>query len=202
MALSCRVLGVSRAGYYAWRDRPPSARARADAELTAVIHRLHRESRGTYGSPRIHADLRAARAAARAQAGGRLMRQAGLAGLPPAPAAPPHDGRRPGGGPAPNLVQRASTGWRRTGSGWRTSPTCPTEEGWLYLAVVLDAFSRRVVGWAMADHLRTELVLDALDDGPGDPPAGGGLVHIRTAGANTLAGLRAAPARRPGWCPR
>jgi putative transposase len=177
VALSCRALGVSRAGYYAWRERPSSARARADAELTAVIHRLHGESRGVYGSPRIHAELRAAGRRHARKRVARLMRTAGLRGCPRPRRRPRTTVADPAAAAAPNLVKRRfdpSAPDRL----WVADVTyIPTEEGWLYLAAVLDAFSRRVVGWAMADHLRTELVLDALDLALATRRPAAGLVH-------------------------
>ena len=163
VSLLCRVLGVSRAGYYAWTRRPPSVRARQDAELTNQIRTIHQRSRATYGAPRVHAELRLdhnVRVGRKRVA--RLMRSAGLVGC--------H--RRRGRGltrrdpqatPAPDLVERTFTA-AEPDRLWTADITyIPTWSGWLYLAVVLDVFSRRVVGWAMADHLRTELVLDALD---------------------------------------
>jgi putative transposase len=158
----CRVLGVSPSGFYAWRKRPLSARARADVELSAEIEAIHRESRGTYGAPRIHAEL-----AARGIRGGRkrvarLMRHAGLVGV---------SRRRQvrttvrdeTARPAPDLVERD---FRAAGPNrlWVADITSvPTWAGFLYLTVVLDAWSRRVIGWAMDTHLRTALVLTALD---------------------------------------
>ena len=124
MALSCRVLGVSRAGYYAWRGRPPSARARADAALTAVIHRLHAESRGTYGSPRVHAELRAAGAPARPQAGGPADAPGRPGGVPRRRRRPRTTVADPAAAAAPDLVQRDFTAaGAGPACGWRTSPT-------------------------------------------------------------------------------
>jgi putative transposase len=158
-----RVLGVARAGYYAWASRPPSDRDHADALLGEQIRQIHARSRGTYGAPRVHAELRLGldiRVGRKRVA--RLMREHGLQGV--------HRRRRhgttrrdPQASPASDLVERdfKPTGPNRL---WVADITQQrTGEGWLYLAVVLDAFSRRVVGWSMADHLRTELVLDALD---------------------------------------
>jgi putative transposase len=158
-----RVLGVARAGYYAWASRPPSDRARQDALLGEQIRQIHVRSRGTYGAPRVHAELRLGldvRVGRKRVA--RLMRDHGLQGV--------HRRRRggltrrdPHAVPAPDLVERDFTpaGPDRL---WVADITQQrTDQGWLYLAVVLDAFSRRIVGWSMADHLRTELVLDALD---------------------------------------
>jgi len=158
----CRTLGVSPSGYYAWRKRPLSPRARADVELTAQIQVLHRESRGTYGAPRIHADLAAHGIRVGRKRVARLMRNAGLQGV---------SRRKPfrttvrdeTARPAPDLVDRQfeAAGPDRL---WVADITyVPTWAGFLYLAVVLDAWSRRVIGWAMASHLRTELVLAALD---------------------------------------
>ena len=158
----CRTLGVSPSGYYAWRKRPLSPRARADVELTAQIQAIHRESRGTYGAPRIHADLAAQGIHVGRKRIARLMRCAGVHGV----------SRRKQfrttvrdetARPAPDLVERqfAAAGPDRL---WVADITyVPTWAGFLYLAVVLDAWSRRVIGWAMETHLRTELVLDALD---------------------------------------
>jgi putative transposase len=177
VALSCRVLGVSRAGFYAWRERPPAARVQADAELTAVIHRLHAENRGAYGSPRIHAELHAAGRRHGRKRVARLMRQAGLAGCRRRRRRPRTTVADPAAAPAPNLVRRDFTP-PAPDRVWVADITyIPTGEGWLYLAAVLDAFSRRVVGWAMADHLRTELVLDALDLALATRRPGAGLIH-------------------------
>ena len=159
----CRHLGVSPAGYYAWRGRPPSARAVADAALTDTIRGIHTASRGTYGAPRVHAELafdHGVRCGRKRVA--RLMRSAGLEGV--------HRRRRQGltrrdptAGPSDDLVERdfRPDGPDRLWVADITQQRC--WDGWLYVAVVIDAFSRRVVGWSMADHLRTELVLDALN---------------------------------------
>lgn len=159
----CRVLGVSSSGYHAWRRRPPSARALNDQRLSELIVAIHTRSRGTYGVPRVHAELafdHGLRVGRKRVA--RLMGAAGLEGV--------H--RRRGtrttrrdrdAAPAPDLVQRqfAPTGPDRL---WVANITyVPTWSGFLYLAVVIDAWSRRVIGWSMAGHLRTSLVLDALE---------------------------------------
>jgi putative transposase len=158
----CRVLGVSPSGHYAWRKRPLSARARADLELSAEIQAIHRESRGTYGAPRIHAELAARGIRLGRKRVARLMRGAGLHGV----------SRRKQfrttvrdetARPAPDLVDRQfqAAGPDRL---WVADITyVPTWAGFLFLAVVLDAWSRRIIGWAMETHLRTELVLAALD---------------------------------------
>jgi putative transposase len=162
-ATCCRLLGVSTSGFYEWRGRTPSARAQADAELTVSIAEIHRISRGTYGAPRVHAELRLGRGLRigrkRVE---RLMRDAGLAGVYRRrirggtvrdPAADPH----------PDLVRRQFTAGGPDRLWCMDVTQHRTGEGWVYCAVVVDAFSRRVVGWSIADHLRAELVCDALD---------------------------------------
>ena len=158
----CRVLGVSASGYYAWRSRSPSRRSIEDAVLQADIESIHRRSRATYGVPRVHAELRAEGTCVGRKRVARLMRRAGLAGASRRKKAwttkRDRDAR-----PAPDLVERDFTaeGPDRL---WVADITyIPTWTGFLYLAVVLDAWSRKIVGWAMATHLRTELVLDALN---------------------------------------
>jgi putative transposase len=162
IATMCRVLGVSASGYYARRTRPPAARAPVDAELSARIAAIHQSSRATYGAPRIHAELAAEGLHVGCKRVARLMASAGLHGV----------SRRKwvittvrdrGARPAPDLVERnfAASGPNRL---WVADITyIPTWAGFLYLAVVLDVFSRRIVGWAMETYLRTELVLKALD---------------------------------------
>jgi putative transposase len=162
VATLCHLLDVSRSGYYAWRTRPPSARARANQELTRHIRAAHEQSRGTYGAPRIWAELRDRGLVCSRKRVARLLRLAGLQGCHrrKGPAAPR---RTPGPLPAPDLVRRdfAAPAPDRL---WVADITyVPTWAGFLYLAVVLDAHSRRIVGWAMADHLRSELVIDAVD---------------------------------------
>jgi putative transposase len=156
------MLGVSPSGYYAWAGRAPSARSLADAALTERIKKIHEESRETYGVPRVHFELAVEGVRVGRKRVARLMKAAGLQGV----------SRRkwtrttvrcPGASPSPDLVDRDFTapGPDRL---WVADITyIPTWAGFLYLAVVLDAWSRRVVGWAMATHLRTELVLDALN---------------------------------------
>jgi len=174
----CRVLGVSRSGFYAWRSRPPSARAAADAALTETIRRVHAGSRGTYGAPRVHAELaeeHGVRCGRKRVA--RLMRAAGLAGCHRR-RAPRTTRRDRASAPAPDLVRRAFAA-AAPNALWTADITyLPTWSGFLYLAVVLDAFSRRVVGWAMADHLRAELVVSALEMALGRRrPAAGLILH-------------------------
>ena len=162
IATTCRVLGVSPGGYYARLKRPPSARACADAELSARIAEIHRRSRATCGAPRIHAELAEQGIRVGCKRVARLMRVAGLRGVSRRnwiiTTVRDRDAR-----PAPDLVERNFTaaGPNRL---WVADITyIPTWAGFLYLAVVLDAFSRKIVGWAMETYLRSELVLKALD---------------------------------------
>lgn len=158
----CRVLRVSPSGFYAWRTRPPSRRAQQDAMLLAHLRTCHDRSDGTYGAPRLLGDLRDLGLSVGQKRVARLMRQDGLVGV----------SRRRGvrttrRGPdehaAADLVQRDFTA-TTPNELWVADITyVPTWAGFLYLAIVLDAWSRRVVGWAMASHLKTDLVLAALN---------------------------------------
>ena len=160
VAQLCRVLQVAASGYYAWRHRPPSRRAQANVALTEQIRALHQRSRCTYGAPRIHADLQAGQQRISRKRVARLMRAAGLAGRPPR-----RFRRTTVADPkvhVEDLVQRDFTASAPDRKWFGDITYVRTWEGWLYLAVILDAYSRKVVGWAMADHLRTELATDAL----------------------------------------
>ena len=162
IATLCRVLGVSPSGYYAWRARPLSTRARADVKLSAEIQAIHRESRGTYGVPRIHAELADRGIHVGRKRVARLMRGAGLQGVSRRKAFRTTE-RDETARPAPDLVERQFTA-AGPDQLWVADITyVPTSAGFLYLAVVVDAWSRRVIGWAMETHLRTELVLAALN---------------------------------------
>jgi putative transposase len=176
VSLLCSVLGVSRAGYYAWKDRPASARERRDAALVELIGRLHAESKGTYGWPRIHAELRHRGVYVSRKRVARLMRWAGLSGM-----VRRRKGRTtirvPGIATAPDLVRRdfAPTAPNRL---WAADLTeVSTWEGKLYLAVVLDCYSRRCIGWAMAEHMRAELVVEALEMAIWQRRPEAGLIH-------------------------
>ena len=158
----CRVLGVSTSGYYAWRIRPRSKRARADAELSLHIQAIHERSRATYGAPRIHAELAAQGVRVGRKRVARLMEVTGIYGVSRRKWLTTTTRDR-AARPAPDLVERNFSA-ARPNRLWVADITyIPTGAGFLYLAVVLDAFSRRVVGWAMETHLRTELVLAALN---------------------------------------
>lgn len=161
----CARLGVSTSTFYAWRHRQahPTPKMRADADLTATIRAIHTGSHGVYGAPRVHAELRLGLGReVNVKRVTRLMRVAGIQGISRRPA---HGctRRRPGAVPSDDLVHRQ---FRPGGPDrlWVGDVTQhPTSEGWVYLATVIDAWSRRVVGWSIADHLRAELVVDALD---------------------------------------
>ena len=158
-----RVLGVSSSGFYAWCRRGPSARARRDATLLDQIRASHRASRATYGAPRIVRDLREAGARVGQKRVARLLRGLGLQGVSRRRSWRRTTVRDPHARPAPDLVQRQFQASRRDAVWVADITYVPTATRVLYVAVVLDVWSRRVVGWAMAEHLRTELVLAALE---------------------------------------
>ena len=163
VATMARVLGVSRAGFYAWRDRPPSKHAVADAALLRRVWTVHASSRQTYGAPRIHADLRLRGEWHGRKRIARLMRDAGLVGASHRRGGPVTTRRDADARPAPDLVDRQFTA-AGPDQPWVAGITyVPTAAGFLYLAVVLDAWSRKIVGWSMANHLRADLVLAALE---------------------------------------
>jgi putative transposase len=162
IATMSRVLGVSASGYYAWRARPASRRAQQDGVLLRQIRTAHAASRETYGVPRIWHELREAGVVVGRDRVARLMRIAGLRGVSRRRfvATTVRDERAR---PAPDLVERQFEA-KAANQLWVADITyVPTWAGFLYLAVVLDVFSRRVVGWAMETHLRAELVLAALE---------------------------------------
>ena len=176
VSLLCKMVGVSKSGYYAWKSRPPSRRSREDAALTEKIREIHERSRQTYGYRRVHAEMRALGIRCGRRRVARLMRKAGLRGC--------MRGRKmrttrrdPRVVPAPDLVKRH---FRATVPDklWTADiPYLRTDEGFLYLAFVLDVYSRKVVGWSMASHLRTELVVDALEMAVWRRKPKAGLVH-------------------------
>ena len=172
----CKILGVSKSGYYGWKGRPPSKRNRENDALTEKVRQIHERSRETYGSPRVHAELRELGVRCSRKRVERLMRKAGLLGC--------MRGRRKGttrrgkrSAAAEDLVKRdfAAT---RVDRIWVADITyVATQEGFLYLAFILDVYSRRIVGWAMENHLRTELVIDALRMAVWRRKPAAGLVH-------------------------
>jgi len=178
IALLCRVLRVARAGYYAWRRRGPSARAQADATLTVQLVQLHTASRATYGAPRLHADLAAAGTGVGRKRVARLLRLAGLRGVSRRRRVPRTTRADPAAIPAPNVLKRQFVAAAPDRCWVGDITYLPTSEGWLYLASLVDVYSRRVVGVALADHLRTELALEALQLALGQRhPQPGMLVH-------------------------
>jgi putative transposase len=175
--LLCSVLGVSRSGFYAWSTKAPSDRALSDAWLTEQIREIHAANRGVYGAPRIQAELQIARGirVGRKRVE-RLMRQAGISGL-----VPKKRGRTtirvPGVRVADDLVQRD---FRPSAPNvlWVADITyLRSWEGWLYLVAVQDTYSRRIVGWSMTDHMRAELVVDALNMAIARRRPEAGLIH-------------------------
>lgn len=162
ITVMCRVLAVSRSGYYAWRKRPPSARKMADQALSQQIKDIHQQSRQTYGSPRIQAELAENGVNCGTKRVARLMRDEELFAkqhrkfrVSTTDSAHPYP-------VAPNLLDQDFSA-SRPNEKWLTDITyIPTAEGWLYLAVVLDLYSRRIVGWAMSNSLERPLVLAAL----------------------------------------
>ena len=187
MSMMCRVLEVSRAGYYAWRGRGPSERDEQNVELVAEIVEIHDESRGTYGSPRVHAELRERGFEVSRKRVEKQMREQGIVGR-----------RRPrfrrttdsnhDDPIAPNVVAR-NFEVDEPDRVWVADITYVwTLQGWMYLAVILDLFSRRVVGWSMAEHMRTDLVLDALRAALGKrAPSEAGLVFHSDRGSQYAA---------------
>ena len=160
--LMCRVLEVSASGYYAWRGRPESARARANRALLADVRRLHGEHHGRYGSPRMHAALRAEGGTASRGRVARLMRRHGIRALAGRRFRPCTTDSRHPLPIAPNLLNQefVASAPNRV---WLADITyIATGEGWLYLAAVLDLATRKIVGWSMRDHMRAELPLSAL----------------------------------------
>jgi putative transposase len=170
------MVGVSKSGYYAWKARPSSKRSREDATLTERIVEVHQRSRETYGYPRVHAELHALGVRCGRRRVARLMRKAGLRGC--------MRGRKkrttcrdPRATPAPDLVNRSSSATAPDRL-WTADMTyLKTDEGFLHLAFVLDVYSRRIVGWSMASHLRAELVVDALEIAVWRRKPAAGLVH-------------------------
>jgi putative transposase len=188
IVVMCRVLAATRSGFYAWKDRAPSQRDRDDAALVAKIRALHRGPRRNYGSPRIHAELVDANVKVGQKRIARLMRQERLQG---------RSGRRraprttvPSTVPVtiPDLVQRRFVA-TAPNQLWVTDITyVRTWEGWLYVAAIVDVFSRRVVGWAMADHMRVELPLAALAMAVARRRPPRGLIHHSDRGAQYTSG--------------
>jgi transposase InsO family protein len=175
--IMCDVLEVSPAGYYAWRSRPESQRSSDNRDLLEDIQRVHRDNHGRYGSPRVHEELKAqGRGASRGRIE-RLMRLHGIRAIMTRPRRAGTTDSRHDLPIAPNLLDRnfVADAPNRI---WLADITyVETDQGWLYLAAILDLYSRRIVGWAMADHLRADLPLAALRMAISAQRPGAGLIH-------------------------
>jgi putative transposase len=177
MDMVCEVLEVSRSGYYAWRDRPASPQNRRRAELAVKIQAVHAEHRKVYGSPRIFKALRAQGEQVSENTVAKVMRLQGLRGKVKRKFVPRTTNSAHAQPIAPNVLARQFTA-QAPNRKWAGDITyISTDEGWLYLAGVIDLHSRRIVGWSMADHMQTDLVADALTMALSrrQPPAG--LLH-------------------------
>ena len=175
--VACRALGVSTSAYYEWRGRSPSAREAEDRRLAVEVRAVHRESRQTYGARRVHAELRDRGVDVGRHRVGRPMREGGLTARGPKRKPPKATPSTPLTPVADNVLDRAfePDGPDRV---WTADITyIPTGEGWLYLAVVVDLFSRRVVGWAVRPSLGREIATAALTSALRDRRPGPGLVH-------------------------
>ncbi len=182
--MMCSALRVSSSGYYAWRIRPDSASKRRNWELSCKIRSLHTASGGVYGSPKIHQQLAAAGEHCGRHKVARLMRQAGLRGCP-------KKLYRPRSSPAvavkaENLLQQNFSA-EQTNERWVSDITfIPTRQGWLYLAVVMDLYSRRIIGWSMSRRIDRHLALNALNMALGQRRPDGELIHHSDRGAQYL----------------
>ena len=175
--IMCGALEVSPAGYYAWRSRPESRRSAANRDLLDHITRVHRDTHGRYGSPRIHIELKAqGRGVSRGRIE-RLMRHHGIRAIMARPRRVPTTDSRHDFPIAPNLLQRNFTA-AAPNRIWLADITyVDTDQGWLYLATVLDLYSRKIVGWAMCDHLRADLPSAALAMAISAQRPRAGLIH-------------------------
>ena len=173
----CDVLEVSRSGYYAWRSRPRSGQKTRREELARKIQAVHQESRRVYGSPRVFKALKAEGESVCENTVARLMRQQGIRAKTKKKFVPRTTQSLHEQPVADNLLNREFTA-DRPNQKWVTDITyIPTDEGWLYLAGVMDLFSRKIVGWSMAEHMRTDLVSEALRMAIWRRQPGAGLLH-------------------------
>ena len=180
--MMCHSLKVSRSGYYAWRSRPESSRAKTDRELTSAIQRLHAQSKGIYGSPKIRYELKSEGYHCGRHKVARLMRIAGLRGCPKkrfrvtTQCDPTHP-------VADNLLQQDFSA-EAINQRWASDITyIATNQGWLYLAVVMDLYSRKIVGWSMSRWINRHLVIDAFRMAIGNRQPKGVLIHHSDRGA-------------------
>ena len=181
--MMCRALKVAPSGYYAWRTRPECRRRRYDRELTQAIRLLHAESDGTYGSPRLHTELNASGFACGRAKVARLMHSAGLKGCPKRRY---RVTTRRGGAPASNLLDQNFSA-ETVNERWASDITYLwTGQGWLYLAVVMDLYSRRIIGWSMSRRIDRRIVLNALSMALGQRRPGEDLIHHSDRGVQYL----------------
>jgi putative transposase len=177
VSMLCKVLKVSRSGYYDWKNRPPSKRATENTALTERIREIHHRSRETYGYLRVHAELRALGIHCNRKRVARLMRKNGLRGCMRGRRRKHTTRQNPLAVAAPDLVERNFAAMAPNKL-WTADIThLPTDEGFLYLAFILDVYSRKVIGWSMASHLRSELVAAALEMAIGRRNPSAGLIH-------------------------
>ena len=177
--LMCRMMKVSKSGYYAWRTRPESQRVREDRELLHAVRRVHAESDGTYGSPRIYAELKSQGLGCGRSRVARLMREARLKGCPR------RRFRIRSSGPekVANLLNQDFSA-KQANQRWSSDITyISTTQGWLYLAVVMDLYSRRIVGWSMNRRISRQLTVDALSMALGQRQPIGEIIHHSDRGA-------------------
>jgi putative transposase len=194
----CRLLNVSRSGFYDWLTRPISEREKADIALTEKIESIHEESRATYGAPRVHAMLRRQGINVGKKRVARLMRSQGLTGT-----FRKRRGRTtiqvPGIRTAPDLVQRDFFAATEPNKLWVADMTyIRTWEGWLYLASVMDTFSRKIVGWSMGNSMEAQLVVDALEMAIARRGPEAGLIHHSDRGAQYVALIFTASCKEAG----
>ena len=179
----CRLLKVSPSGYYAWRARPESRRARFDRELTRSIRLVHAESDGTYGSPRVHAELKDTGWHCGRARVARLMRNAGLKGCPKRRF---RVTRKRGMVKASNLLEQDFSA-SAMNERWASDITFIwTGQGWLYLAVVMDLYSRKIIGWSMSRRIDRRIVVDAMQMALSHRRPGGDLIHHSDRGSQYL----------------
>jgi putative transposase len=183
----CDVMGVSAAGYYAWRGRPERPRKTVNRALLSEIRRLHLAHRGRYGAPRIHAALRGLGHTVSRGRVERLMRREGIRAVTPQRFRACTTDSRHDWPIAPNRLGQKFAA-ERPNQVWLADITyVPTSEGWLYLAVVLDLFTRKIVGWAMRDHMRAELTIAALTMAIQRQKPAPGLIHHSDRGSQYAA---------------
>lgn len=177
VGIACDTLAVSRSGYYAWRDRPPSPRSRRREELAQKIQAVHEQNRRVYGSPRVYEALKARGEAVCQNTVAKVMRQRHIRAKTKRKFIPRTTDSNHASPVAANLLDRQfQAEWPNRK--WAVDITyVPTDEGWLYLAGVLDLCSRKIVGWSMAEHLRAELATEALAMAVARRCPGVGLLH-------------------------